>query len=273
MGDSWRSVARTAKLLFLLAGGGWELLTRRPSTRRQRAEWLHGVCARAMQRMGIAVEVHGRFPERGAVISNHTGYLDIISFAAMAPCVFVSKAEIRSWPVLGWMTTMAGTIYVERGRGGSAARAAGQIEDAAVAGLPVVFFPEGTTTNGQELLPFRSGVLHEAMLSGEPVTAAYVTYTLGEGNEAGTTVENDVAYWGDVVLAKHIVRLLGLRNVGVMVRFADVSIRFSEAAQADRKVAAAEARVAVLGLRGKPIGALGRATEVAASAGQEQSGA
>lgn len=198
--------------------------------------------------MGIAIEVRGGFPEPGAVISNHTGYLDILTFAAIAPCVFVSKAEIRGWPVLGWMTTMSGTIYVERGRGGSAARAAGQMQDAAVAGLPVVFFPEGTTTNGRELLPFHSGVLNEALASGEPVTAAYVTYLLGAGNGAAT-VEDAVAYWGDVVLAKHIFRLLGLRHIGVAVRFAEAPIRFSEQALRNRKIAAAEARLAVVALR------------------------
>lgn len=245
----WRSVGRTAGLLWLLAGGCWELLRQRPKTRRERAVWLHTVCSRAMRKMGIAVEVQGHFPERGAVISNHTGYLDIVSFAAMSPCIFVSKAEIRSWPVLGWMTTMAGTIYVERGRGGSAARTTAQIAEAAGARLPVVFFPEGTTTNGTELLPFRSGILYEAMASGEPVTAAYVTYTLGVGNTIETKVENDVAYWGDVVLAKHIFRLLGLRNVAVTVRFAEQPISFSEAARADRKMAAVEAREAVLSLK------------------------
>ena len=148
-----------------------------------------------MRRMGIAVAVDGAFPERGAVISNHMGYLDIVPFAALHPCVFVSKAEIRSWPVLGWMTTMSGTIYVERGRGGSAARASGQMREAAEAGLPVVFFPEGTTTNGRDLLRFHSGVLLEAIASGEPVTAACVRYTLGSNNEPGTSVEDDVAYW------------------------------------------------------------------------------
>lgn len=198
--------------------------------------------------MGIAIAVQGTFPERGAVISNHTGYLDILTFAAIAPCVFVSKAEIRGWPVLGWMTTMSGTIYVERGRGGSAARAAAQMPDAAAAGLPVVFFPEGTTTNGRELLPFHGGVLNEALASGEPVTAAYVTYSLGAGNGAAT-VEDDVAYWGDVVLAKHIFRLLGLRKIGVAVRFAEAPIGFSEQALTNRKLAAAEARLAVTALR------------------------
>ena len=242
-----RSTGRALKLLLLFAGAGWELLARRPATRQQRAEWLHRSCARAMRRMGVVVAVRGRFPERGAVISNHTGYLDIVTFAALGRCVFVSKAEIRDWPVLGWMTTMSGTVYVERGRGGSAARAAGQMREAAEAGLPVVFFPEGTTTNGRELLPFRSGVLSEALRSGEPVTAAYVRYTLGPGNDPRATVEDDVAYWGDITLLRHIFGFLGLREVGVEVRFAEHPIVFSAGVE-DRKGSAAEARAAVCAL-------------------------
>ena len=70
------------------------------------------------------MSVTGEFPDGGVVISNHVSYLDIIVFAALKPCVFVSKAEIAQWPVLGWMTTMAGTVYVNRGHGGSAAEGA-----------------------------------------------------------------------------------------------------------------------------------------------------
>ena len=201
-----------------------------------------------MRRMGVSFAVEGRFPERGAVISNHMGYLDIVTFAAMHPCVFVSKAEIRTWPVLGWMTTMSGTIYVERGRGGSAARASGQMLEAAEAGLPVVFFPEGTTTNGGDLLRFHSGVLVEAIASGEPVTAARIRYRLGAGNEPGSTAEDHVAYWGEVSLLTHIFRFLSLRAVEVSVRFAEAPIRF-QAGIEDRKALAAEARTAVCALR------------------------
>ena len=57
------------------------------------------------------------------MISNHLSYIDIVVFAALHPCVFVSKAEIEKWPVVGWMTTMAGTVYVARGHGGSAMKA------------------------------------------------------------------------------------------------------------------------------------------------------
>ncbi|MEO6981647.1 MAG: lysophospholipid acyltransferase family protein, partial [Edaphobacter sp.] len=121
----------------------------------------------------------------GAVISNHMGYLDIVVYAALHPCVFVSKAEIQAVPVLGWMTTMAGTVYVERGHGGSAVKARSGMQAAADACLPVVFFPEGTTTNGNGLLKFHSGLLAQAMQSGMPVTAAYMRHSLPEGSSDG----------------------------------------------------------------------------------------
>jgi len=245
LGRLLRSVRGSVKLAGLFAYASLELALKRPATRLERAEWLHRFCARAVRAMGLGVRLAGRYPQRGVVISNHLGYLDIVVFAALARCVFVSKAEIRSWPLLGWMTTLAGTVYVERGRGGSAMRAKGGMQAATQAGLPVVFFPEGTTSNGETVLKFHSGLLAQAMASGQPVTAAHVRYRLTEDNGSGVTVADDLCYWGDTSLLKHIFRIVGLRGVEVEVRFADAAIAFSEGV-GRRKMAAAEARAAVL---------------------------
>jgi 1-acyl-sn-glycerol-3-phosphate acyltransferase len=225
-----------------------ELLLKRPVTRELRADWLHRFCARAVKRMGIEVRMVGQYPEGGVVISNHLGYLDIIAFAALHRCVFVSKLEIKDWPVVGWMTTMAGTVYVDRGHGGSAVRAKSRLEAAAEARLPVVFFPEGTTSNGETVLKFHSGLLAQAMDAGLAVTPAYLRYRLTEDNGPGITVENDVCYWGDVSMLKHVFRLLGLRRIEVEVRFGDAPIAFSGDSK-QRKQAAIEARAAVVALR------------------------
>jgi 1-acyl-sn-glycerol-3-phosphate acyltransferase len=229
----------------MFAVAGTELLVKRPATREARADWLHRFAAGAIRRLGIEIDVVGTFPERGAVISNHLSYLDIVVFAALHPCVFVSKAEIAEWPVVGWMTTMSGTVYVSRGHGGSAVKARSGMQGAADAGLPVVFFPEGTTTNGSELLKFHSGLLAQAMVEGQPITAAYVRYSLGPGNDA--TVADDVCYWGDAKMLPHIFKLLGLRGMGAEVRFAAAPIEFSNDGL-HRKLAAIEARRAVVAL-------------------------
>ena len=245
-----RSFGRFLKLAAIFAYGAMALVAKRPATRVQRAEWLHRYAALMLRAMGIAFRVEGHFPERGALISNHMGYLDIMSIAALHRVVFVSKAELASVPLIGWMTTMAGSVYVERGRGGSAIRAREGLQSAAEAKIPVVFFPEGTTSNGTSVAKFHSGILAQVLEEGEPVTAAYVRYRLTEDNGPDVSLENDLCYWGDDVrLLPHIFRLLGIRGIEVTVRVADAPIAFTVGAR-DRKIAAEEARAAVMELGG-----------------------
>jgi lyso-ornithine lipid O-acyltransferase len=240
---AWRSV----RLVGMFIVAGTELAVKRPATREDRADWLHRFCARAMRGMGIEISVAGEFPRRGAVISNHLSYVDIVVFAAVHPCVFVSKAEIARWPVVGWMTTMSGTVYVERGHGGSAMKARKGMQVALDAGLPVVFFPEGTTTNGSQLLKFHSGLLAQVIEGGAPVTAAYLRYSFAKENGPDVSVGDDVCYWGDRNMLGHVFTFLGLRGVRVEVRFAEWPIAFSSDVR-HRKMAAVEARSAVAAL-------------------------
>jgi 1-acyl-sn-glycerol-3-phosphate acyltransferase len=245
-----RSVCRFLKLSALFALGVAQLVARRPATPTERAEWLHRFAARALSSLDIAVRIEGRFPGRGAVISNHMGYLDIVALAALHPVAFVAKSELADFPLLGWMTTMSGTVYVERGRGGSAVRARKGLRSAAEANLPVAFFPEGTTSNGATVMRFHSGILAQVREAGEPVTAAFLRYRLAEDNGPQVSLERDVCFWGDEPrLIPHVFRLLALRGLEVSVRIADSPIAFS-ADPGNRKLAAAEARAAVMELGG-----------------------
>ena len=242
--NEFRSVVRTIKLAGYFVRYGGELLVRRPASRRARAEWLHRFCRAAMNGLGVKLTVAGDFPARGSLISNHLSYVDIVIYAAIAPCVFCSKAEIRDWPVFGWLGTMAGTMWIERGRGESALKAKGEMKAAAEAGVPVVFFPEGTTTNGREMLPFHSGLLAQVMGLDEAITAAYLHYTLDQDNGTAVKVEDDVAYWGTRPMWPHVFRFLGLRGVHATVRFSDGPVRFSRE-NLHRKLAAVELRALV----------------------------
>ena len=250
---SLRAAGRAIKLIGYFAEAAGELIVDRPETRQQRADWLHQFCARALKGMGITVSVHGRFPARGSVISNHLSYLDIVVLASLHRCVFVSKAEIAKMPVLGWMTTNAGTVFVERGRGGSAMKASSAMQQAMDDGLPVVFFPEGTTTNGEAMKKFHSGLLGQALLANAPITPAFLRYSLVEThktgkNDPGVSVSEDVC-WGDKPMLEHIWVFLGLRGVHAEVRFGSAPIAFSSAARF-RKAAAVEAEAAVAALGG-----------------------
>ncbi len=240
------SLVRTAQVIGYVVAAILELLLKRPTEREARAEWLHRLCARAVKGLGIGLALTGEFPEQGAVIANHLSYTDIVIFAALHRCVFVSKAELVHEPVLGWMTSMAGTVFVARGHGGSAVKARKGMSAAFEAGLPVVFFPEGTTSDGAGLLKFHSGLLAQALAEGAPVTAAYMSYSLHENNGADVTVGDDICYWGDRNMWSHIFKFLGLRGVRAEVRFADAPIVFQD--PMNRKLAADDARSAVAAL-------------------------
>ena len=242
-----RSVGRSLMLAAVFAYATLQLIVNRPVTRRQRAEWLHQFCQRAARRMGLTVRQHGAFPERGVVISNHLGYLDVVAFAALHQCAFVGKSEIRKWPFLGWITAMGGTLYVQRGRGGSAGRAKAGMQEASDTGIPLVFFPEGTCSLGDTVLPFRSGLLGEAIATGQPITAAYLRYRLTQDNGPNRSLA-DLCFWDDTLLIKHIFRMLSMRGIEVELHFAQSPIAFSVAAD-QRKLAAQEAHAAVLQLR------------------------
>jgi 1-acyl-sn-glycerol-3-phosphate acyltransferase len=148
------------------------------------------------------------------VVSNHLSYLDVLAYASISPCVFVAKREVRRWPVFGAFATMAGTIYVDRERRGANGGAAALIEEALAAGLPVVLFPEGTSSDGRAVLRFHSGFFEPAIRTRAVVTAAAIGYA------SSTAEEVRVAYHGDDVFGPHLARTLGRRNLEARVRFA-----------------------------------------------------
>ncbi len=259
-----RLIWRGSVLVVLILHGVAELVVTQPRSREDRARWNQRFCGRILRWLGIPVAVEGSFPDVGTVVLNHETYLDITVLASLRPCVFVSKAEVGRWPVVGWMTKMAGTVFVERGKGGSAAAASVGMLAAARSGVPVVFFPEGTTSDGRGLLPFRGGLIAEARTAALPVTVGVIRYTVQ--GPRGATVEEDVAYWGDRGLLEHVGRFLTLEGVQVRVRFAEVSVHFLKT---ERKAAAAEAREAMLELGG---GTLARETRSASVAGQGEAG-
>ena len=243
-----RSIWRSVQLMGLFFHAGVQLLLQRRTSRSARAEWLHCFCARALKQLNVSITVIGTPPERGAIISNHLSYLDIVVYASVHRCVFVSKSEVEQWPVVGWMTTMSGTVYVERGRGGSALRARKCMTDTINEGLPLVFFPEGTTTSGNGVLKFHSGLLGQLTLGTQPIRAAFIRYHL-QPQRSAATVTDDVHFWGATPMLPHIYRLLGFRGLRAEVRFEESSIRFSTD-PVPRKQAALEARLAVCRLGG-----------------------
>jgi 1-acyl-sn-glycerol-3-phosphate acyltransferase len=179
----------------------------------------------------------------GAVVSNHLSYLDILLYSSVQPFVMVAKTEVRGWPLLGWLTAQAGTVYVQRGGGPRTYRGVNAaMAEAYRSGLPVLFFPEGTTTDGAGVLPFRRGLFHSVLDNGVSLRTAALHYTLDSHLVNGeATVGEDVCWWGEMGFTPHMFGLLGLRGLRAQIRFGEEVVE-----RADRFVLSetAQARVA-----------------------------
>lgn len=244
-----RKLIKGAKVVWAFGYSLTALVLTRPQTRRARAEWLTRLCRSVLRAANVTYTASGPVPESGAVITNHLSYVDILMHAALRPCVFVSAIETRKMPLIGWMSMMAGTVYVVRGAGGSAAQAASGMAEGFHDGLPVVFFPEGRTGIGDvPLLPLRSGLLANALAAGAPITPGFIRYDLSPQDLAeGRTSMDDVA-WGQQTLPAHLWNFLGLHAVHGHLTFGAGPIRFTTEALSNRKLAAAESEVALLSL-------------------------
>jgi 1-acyl-sn-glycerol-3-phosphate acyltransferase len=166
----------------------------------------------------------------GAVVSNHLSYLDILLYSSVQPFVMVAKTEVRGWPLLGWLTAQAGTVYVERGGGPKTYPGVNSaMAEAYRTGLPVLFFPEGTTTDGAGVLPFRRGLFHSVLDNGVLLRTAAVRYSLDSHRVNGeATAGEDVCWWGEMGFTPHIFGLLGLRGLKAQMRFGEEVVERSD---------------------------------------------
>ena len=218
-----RSVWRSFLFVALLLAAVVDYRIRRPRWGAEGAVWIHGWCRRIVRVLGFRCEVEGTVPADGAVVSNHLSYLDILLYSSVQPFVMVAKTEVRGWPLLGWLTAQAGTVYVQRG-GGAATYPAVNVAMAQAyrSGLPVLFFPEGTTTDGAGVLGFRRGLFHSVLSNAVSLRAAALRYSLRPYSvNRNATVGEDVCWWGEMGFTSHMFWLLGLRGLEAQIRFGD----------------------------------------------------
>jgi 1-acyl-sn-glycerol-3-phosphate acyltransferase len=206
-----------------------------------RARWLQWSSRRVLRVFGAQVSVRGDAPHSGLLVCNHLSYLDVLVLASLVPVVFVAKADVARWPLLGRLTRLAGTVFVRRERRSDVARVNREMQVALNAGSLVVVFPEGTSSGGDTVLHFRSSLFDAAIHSGVPATAGCIRYRMPEGNPA-----EEVCYWRDMTLFSHLLNLLGRPAIEAFVAFTPV-----DAGDCSRKELARRAHTATLALHSK----------------------
>lgn len=218
----FRRVRRAVALVFALAlcvVRYWIKRVRGPLTLEQRAVWLQQAARIILKCLGIRSQVEGQPPACGLVVSNHLSYLDIIIISAAMPCFFVAKMEIDRWPFFGKAARTGGTIFLDRSSLASAMTVAEQISARLSLPVPVLLFPEGTSTDGAQVLRFHSRLIDPATTAGAPITAAALRYEIEGGVE-----ERELCWYGDEEFVTHLWKVLGVTGFSAHLRFFEPKI-------------------------------------------------
>lgn len=191
--------------------------------------------ARMLALLGIRCTVEGAFRSGATLlVANHVSWLDILAVHAVCPRArFVSKADVRHWPLVNRLVDAGGTLYLERERKRDALRVVHQTAEALRAGDMVAVFPEGTTGDGRELLPFHANLLQSAIVTATPVQAVALAYS-----DAAATVSPAVAWVGEDTLADSLWRIACADGLSVRLRV----LPPQDSAHADRRALAARLR-------------------------------
>lgn len=198
--------------------------------------------------IGVRVRVVGApAPTRPLlIVANHVSWLDILVLGSRLPLCFVAKSEVARWPGIGLLAKLQRTIFVDRTSRTATGRVAGEMAARMNDGDPVVLFAEGTSSDGNRVLPFRSALIgaarqgmgeeEGAMAAIQPLAIAYVGLS---GLPVGRAGRPHLAWYGDMDLAPHLMEVLRRGGVEVELRFG------APLAASGRKAAAQEAERAV----------------------------
>lgn len=158
------------------------------------------------------------------LLSNHSSWLDIVVLGAVMEVVFVAKSEVEGWPVIGLFARLQRTVFVDRQKPAKTGEVNRQIADRLSQGDPVLLFAEGTSSDGNKVLPFRTalvGAVREVMAEGAPATVqpVAITYVRLQGVPMGRTHRSVSAWYGDMDLVPHLMEVLRQGALDVTVSF------------------------------------------------------
>ena len=239
-----RATWRIWRLLVHVMWGALQILIDFP--RRSQANRFMRVqlwAGKALVCLGVDLRVVGTPPIAGPVllVANHISWLDIVVMHAARHCRFVSKDDVRRWPLVGVLATGSGTLYVKRTSARDAMRVVHHMTQALRDGDVLAVFPEGTTSDGRVVLPFHANLLQAAISAPSPVLPVALSYT----DTGASGPSRAVTYIDDESLVGSIWRTLGVRGVTATVVFG--TPQNSEGR--DRRAWAQSLREAVLALR------------------------
>ena len=196
-----------------------------------------------LKRLNVGISVVGTPPHNGPLmlVSNHTSWLDIVALHAICHCRFVAKADVRKWPVIGRLATGGGTLYVRRESRRDAMRIVHDMAQALRDGDVLAVFPEGTTGNGDVVLPFHANLIQAAISADAPVQAVAIRFVDATSERSS----HAASYTGDESLVGSIWRTLSAEPLCAVLSFGAVQ----RADGRDRRTLAEELRSEIVAMR------------------------
>jgi len=189
----------------------------------------------------LPIHASGRNPtlQPGVIVANHLSWLDIFVINTLQPCRFVAKAEIRGWPLLGYLCSSTRTIFIARGSARDVRKIFQQLAQSIKDGDHVAFFPEGTTAAQGALLPFHANLFEAAIDAGVPIQPVALRYLDRQGNP-----HSEIDYTGDITFTQSMMRILRSPTVQAQIILlpaiaSDIGNRRALASAVQRSIAAA----------------------------------
>jgi 1-acyl-sn-glycerol-3-phosphate acyltransferase len=195
-----------------------------PARARRLPHWYH---RKVCKLLGVRLHVNGAIVQGGPalLISNHTSWLDIPVLSAVAPVSFVAKKEVGSWPFVSALARLQRTVFIDRTRRQAAGEAAGEITARLTQGDAIVLFPEGTSSDGNRVLPFKSSLFGAVKPGARPagtsnavVQTIAIVYTHLRGVPLGRGDRPRVGWYGDMEMTSHAWALLKSGPLDVTVQ-------------------------------------------------------
>lgn len=147
----------------------------------------------------------------GFAVCNHVSYLDVFVTGSVRPSSFLAKSEVKGWPLMGWLATLGGTIFIKRELKKSAIRVMQEMERKIDHGVMVIIFPEGTTSDGRSMRRFKSTFFSVPARKNIPVTPVSIRYP--------EELLGTVAWYGGMKLVPHFWNLLGIKSIDASLHF------------------------------------------------------
>jgi 1-acyl-sn-glycerol-3-phosphate acyltransferase len=206
--------------IFLVSCSAAIIFTRRKQALRLCTVITSRLAGIALRIFGVRVQSSGALPGQNILlVCNHLSYLDVLIISSMLPALFISSVEVKRMFFLGTMSLMGGSIFVERRKKSFLTMEIERISRVLRKGFSVVLFPEGTSSNGDGVLPFRKTFMRSAIQAGVDVVPACIRYTAINGKQVTANNRDRIYYYGDIVFFPHFFNLFRLSSIDVSLKF------------------------------------------------------